>query len=58
MNDVRIDVRAEQYEQILQLKDSFTALSNWQTFFPYRPKTSPLQDPRAWWRCEGRTSLQ
>lgn len=52
VDEIRVDLRAEQYEQILLLKDSFVALSNWQAFFPYRPKASPLQDPRAWWRCE------
>ncbi|CAM9605272.1 unnamed protein product, partial [Scytosiphon promiscuus] len=50
MDDVKMDFRAEQYEQVLSLKDSFAALSNWQTFFPFRPKTTPLQDPKAWWR--------
>ncbi|CAM9428246.1 unnamed protein product, partial [Sphacelaria rigidula] len=50
VDDIRVDLRAEQYEQILQLKDNFVALANWQIFFPYRPKASPLQDPRAWWR--------
>lgn len=45
-----MDFRAEQYEQVLSLKDSIAALANWQTFFPYRPKTTPLQDPKAWWR--------
>lgn len=50
MDDVRIDFRAEQYEQMLSLKDSIAALANWQTFFPYRPKTTPLRDPKAWWR--------
>lgn len=51
MDDMRIDVRAEQYEQLLQLKDSIAALANWQTFFPYRPKIGPMRDPKAWWRC-------
>ena len=51
MDDMKIDFRAEQYEQALSLKDSFAALANWQTFFPFRPKTTPLQDPKAWWRC-------
>lgn len=51
MDDVRMDVRAEQYEQALALKDNFAALANWQTFFPYRPKKSPMEDPRGWWRC-------
>lgn len=51
MDDVKMDFRAEQYEQALTLKDSLAALSNWQTFFPFRPKTTPLQDPKAWWRC-------
>lgn len=51
MDNVRMDFRAEQYEQVLCLKDSIAALTNWQTFFPYRPKhKTPLQDPRAWWR--------
>lgn len=50
MDDVKMDFRAEQYEQALSLKDSAAALANWQTFFPFRPKTSPLQDPKAWWR--------
>lgn len=50
MDDVKIDLRAEQYEQALSLKDSIAALANWQTFFPFRPKTTPLQDPKAWWR--------
>lgn len=50
MEDVKIDFRAEQYEQMLSLKDSIATLANWQTFFPYRPKTTPLQDPKAWWR--------
>ncbi|CAM9455743.1 unnamed protein product [Ectocarpus sp. 4 AP-2014] len=50
MDDVKMDFRAEQYEQALSLKDSIAALSNWQTFFPYRPKTTPKRDPRAWWR--------
>ncbi len=50
MDDVKMDFRAEQYEQALSLKDSFAALANWQTFFPFRPKTTPLQDPKAWWR--------
>lgn len=50
MDDVKMDFRAEQYEQVLSLKDSVAALANWQTFFPYRPKTTPLQDPKAWWR--------
>ncbi|CAM9181103.1 unnamed protein product [Hapterophycus canaliculatus] len=50
MDDVKMDFRAEQYEQALSLKDSLSALSNWQTFFPFRPKTTPLQDPKAWWR--------
>lgn len=50
MDDVKMDFRAEQYEQVLSLKDSVAALTNWQIFFPYRPKTTPLQDPKAWWR--------
>eukprot|EP00752_Nemacystus_decipiens_P006311 g5691.t1 len=50
MDDVKMDFRAEQYEQALSLKDSIAALANWQMFFPYRPKTTPLQDPKAWWR--------
>ncbi|CAN0000991.1 unnamed protein product, partial [Hapterophycus canaliculatus] len=50
MDDVKMDFRAEQYEQALTLKDSVAALANWQTFFHYRPKTSPLKDPKAWWR--------
>ncbi|CAM9617791.1 unnamed protein product, partial [Ectocarpus fasciculatus] len=50
MDDVKMDFRAEQYEQALSLKDSAAALANWQMFFPYRPKTTPKQDPRAWWR--------
>lgn len=50
VDDVNLDVHAEQYEQVLTLKDSMVALSNWQTFFPYRPKTGPTEDPRAWWR--------
>ncbi|CAM9992955.1 unnamed protein product, partial [Ectocarpus fasciculatus] len=40
MDDVKMDFRAEQYEQALSLKDSIAALANWQTFFPYRPKTT------------------
>ena len=50
MDDVKMDFRAEQYEQALSLKDSIAALANWQMFFPYRPKTTPLEDPKAWWR--------
>lgn len=46
-----IDLRAEQYEQALSLKDSIVALANWQRFYSYRPKVSPKEDPRAWWRC-------
>jgi len=50
MDDVKMDIRAEQYEQALSLKDAAVALANWKTFFPFRPKTTPLQDPKAWWR--------
>ena len=50
MDDVKMDFRAEQYEQALSLKDSIAALANWQIFFPYRPKATPRQDPKAWWR--------
>eukprot|EP00903_Cladosiphon_okamuranus_P017946 g16513.t1 len=50
MDDVKVDFHAEQYEQALSLKDSIAALANWQIFYPYRPKTTPLQDPKAWWR--------
>lgn len=50
MENMLMDVRAEQYEQALELKDSISALVNWQAFFPYRPKTGPLKDPKGWWR--------
>ncbi|CAM9966321.1 unnamed protein product, partial [Laminaria digitata] len=50
VDDILMDFHAEQYEQALILKDAIAALSNWQTFFPYRPKTKPMEDPKAWWR--------
>ena len=45
-----MDFHAEQYEQALTLKDAIASLANWQTFFPYRPTTTPMEDPKAWWR--------
>ncbi len=44
------DLRTEQLEQTLALKDGITALSNWSAFSSYRPKRGPQDDPRSWWR--------
>ncbi len=44
------DLRTEQLEQALALKDGITVLSNWSAFSSYRPNRGPQDDPRAWWR--------
>ncbi|KAG5176382.1 hypothetical protein JKP88DRAFT_265414 [Tribonema minus] len=43
-------IGAEQVQQAFLLRDSAAAMRNWAVFYPYRPRVSIREDPKAWWR--------